>query len=408
MNAVEEKKKRHEEAVLDDVFTYCRRAEEYRKKQVLEITGEVYSGGERPDLIITRGNGSVIGLEHFRVDHHIKKDNKAQSKDAELSSWLEQKRVTFCGNHDGWLDDQTYEEAAEILGNGVLSYMQNRSAASYSDLVYSLDKRLFDRSTGHANKLEAYRDNLAEKHGKTVKAELGYLIEVRSDFGGLFLTSDYVTRKLTAGECPLFEDIYDCLERAAKEVDWILLAFYCPLGSKIVDAAIIDCRNGLFRNSCKKQNLFRTAYLGPGKYISCCKKSGSEGVRISIEGEKIKIVLENTAVDPNPGILQSTAALGAAQALNLDRRGDPFVATLPVQFFYEMLRCESKRIHGEMTEQTVQELLYEMPADKRLAYGKAFGERYGIDEQYGINTVETNLVLIVFGKDNYMNYSKWH
>lgn len=378
MNSVDKKKKQHEKTVLDDVFTYCRRAGGYRKKQVIKIAGEVYSGGERPDLIITRGNGSVIGLEHFRVDHHIKKDNKAQSKDAELSSCLERKRIAFCDSHNEWLDDQTYEEAAEILGGGLLHYMQNRSAASYSNLAYSLDKRLFDRSTGHANKLAAYRDNLAEKHGKMVKTELGYLIEVRSDFGGLFLTSDYVTRQLAAGECPLFEDIYDCLERAAKEVDWILLAFYCPIGSKIVDAAVIDCRNGLYRNSCKRQNLYRTAYLGSSKDISCCKKSGSGSMRISTDGEEIKIVLENTAVNPNPGILQSAAVLGAAQALNLDRRGDPFVATLPVQMFYEMLRYESKKIHGEMTKQTVQALLCEIPADKRLAYGNAFGERYGI------------------------------
>ena len=198
MNSVDKKKKQHEEDVLDDVFTYCRHAGGYRKKQVLKITGEVYSGGERPDLIITRGNGFVIGLEHFRVDHHIKKDNKAQSKDAELCSCLERKRIAFCDSHNEWLDDQTYEETAEILGDGLLHYMQNRSAASYSNLAYSLDKRLFDRSTGHANKLAAYRDNLAEKHGKMVKTELGYLIEVRSDFGGLFLTSDYVTRQLAA------------------------------------------------------------------------------------------------------------------------------------------------------------------------------------------------------------------
>lgn len=29
-------------------------------------------------------------------------------------------------------------------------------------------------------------------------------------------------------------------------------------------------------------------------------------------------------------------------------------------------------------------------------------------EQYGINAIKTNLVLIVFGKDNYMNYSNGH
>lgn len=107
MNSVDKKKKQHEKTVLDDVFTYCRRAGGYRKKQVIKIAGEVYSGGERPDLIITRGNGSVIGLEHFRVDHHIKKDNKAQSKDAELSSCLERKRIAFCDSHNEWLDDQT-------------------------------------------------------------------------------------------------------------------------------------------------------------------------------------------------------------------------------------------------------------------------------------------------------------
>lgn len=52
----------------------------------MKVGGSINAGGECPDIVITRENGSIVGLEHFRIDHNIKHGRNAQSKSAELTS----------------------------------------------------------------------------------------------------------------------------------------------------------------------------------------------------------------------------------------------------------------------------------------------------------------------------------
>lgn len=370
-------KKSHEAAILDDVLSFCRRCGGYKKKQASKLAGIIDSEHERPDLAIVRNDGSVVGLEHFRIDHHVGKDKKVKSKAAELAGRLEKERKTLVAAYD-CDDDRLLDKLACIVGDGIAQYMQDRSNACCDDLNLSLSKRLSDEKTGHAQKLPVYETNLISRYVSAPKIELGYLIELHSDFKDLYLTDGPETKQLQAGECPFFEDVYDQLANAAEDVDWILLAFYPSIGSGLVDAAIVNCKNGMFKTSCARQGLSRTVYLGLRKNKPSRKQTESGNVEIEMVDGKYEISIAADAEEIDPAYLWNTAIADTALALNLRRRSEPFAATVSVQMLYEALLSESRRIHGEITSRTVLALLGKIPRSEIKARMEAFDKRYGI------------------------------
>jgi hypothetical protein len=369
-------KKDGELSVLNDVLNFCRSNGGYKKKQTEKLAGSIDSERERPDLAIVRSNGMVIGIEHFRVDHHIGKGKKAESKSAKLAGQLEKSRKSLLNGESDSIDDHLFDKLARVVGGGCARYMQNRNNACCDDLIASLDMRLFDENAGHAQKLPIYKANLASRYGKAYKIELGYLIEVHSDFSGLFLTDRRRTKRLQVGECPLFEGVYDLLSRAAEDVDWILLAFCPPIGRELADAAIIDCKNGMFKASCAKQGLSRTAYFGLDKDESSRKQAKPGSLSIEAVDDRYEIVVKADVEKPNGLRLWRTGIEGAALAFNLRKRQEPFAATLPVQMVYEALLPEIRYMSGEITGRIVATALNKTP--EVMARMDAFGERYGI------------------------------
>lgn len=374
-------KKSHEMAVLDDVLSFCRARGGYRKKQADKLVGAIDSEHERPDLAIVHNDGLVIGLEHFRADHHVARGRKAESKAARFDGQLEKEREALSGVYDRNDEDRLLDEFACIIGNGIARYMKDRNDACCDDLAFSLSKRLFDKKNGHARKLPAYKSNLLSRCGDASKIEFGYLIEIHSDFRGLFLTDRRGTKRLRAGECPLFEGVYDPLALAAENVDWILLAFYPSIGSGLVDAGIIDCRNGMFKESCARQGLSRTMYLGLGKDEPSRKQTKPGSAAIEMVDDRYEISIETDVEEFDLKHLWNKTITDTALALNLRKREEPFMATISVQMLYETLLVESKRTRDEITRQTVLAALGKMSYSEAMARMEAFGERYGISHE---------------------------
>ena len=148
--------------------------------------------------------------------------------------------------------------------------------------------------------------------------------------------------RLDSGQCPLYAEIFDLLFRASSEVDWILIGFYPCLTDQIANAAIIDCRNNMFKESCRRQRLKRTEYLGLGKTEPFLKQSRVGKTEIELCGDKVNISIENPAEGICPELLFGTAIIDTARALNLDRSGEPYTATISVQLIYELVRMRSK------------------------------------------------------------------
>ena len=366
----------HEERVFNDVVQLSLASGGYKKKAATKLRGILRSDDERPDLVIRRGNGSIIGIEHFRIDHHIKRGRSASSKSAELMANMNAQ----CERLKPALSrsDEALDEAADVVASFIAKEVYQCHNACCDDLSRSLSVRLFDERSGHALKLSDYRKNLIERYGDDHIIEPGYLIEVHSGFHDLFLHNGSKIVRLQEGQCPLYEDLYALLQKASAEVDWILIGFYSCLTDQIVDAAVIDCRNDLFNESCRRQGLYSTTYLGLGKsepyYIQ--KREGETTVKQ--DGDNYTILLENPAEFIDPITLFRNAISEAARALNLEYAGKPFTTTLSAQMIYELVWMRGPKVAGTVTEPDIESLLLEVGPNELYSRLRAFCDRYQI------------------------------
>lgn len=370
-------KKDRELAVLSDVLGFCQQAGGYRKKAAAKLSGQLDSSWERPDFVIRRHNGAVIGLEHFRVDHHVTKGRKAESKAARLCSDLEKQRRRIADEITK--DPDALDEAAGVVARGFKASMENREHATVDDLAFSLDKRLFGEGTGHAMKMAEYRENLEEHCGGAEQVELGYLIECHSDLRGLFLNNVRGVSCLEAGLCPITPEMHGLLSKAAEGVDWILIGFYPCLGLEIVDAAVIDCRHGMFGESCRRQGLEPTEYLGACHGDAHYRRT-TKDVQVKTVGDSYELQVEGD-VNADGAAMLEESILGATRAIELGRSARPFVATIPVQMLYEALWPVNGRVRGEVTVDRVSELMASLPAGELTRRLEAFGVRYGMEDR---------------------------
>lgn len=338
------------------------------------LAGAIDEDREAPDMAIRTSDGRLVGVEHFRVDGCVKPGRKAESAAAEFASRTEkirQRAVSVAGGAP------SVEEMAGIVVEAANEWFRIRSNACLADLERSFEMRLVDEKLGHVPKLDAYRRNMEDCRERESAIEIAFLIEIHSDFGGLFLNSGDRARILKCGEMPLYSQIYDMLLGISGRIDWLAMGFYGGNDSKICDAAIIRCRNGLFRNSALMQGLRSTEYLGLGRSepkptvskagVSCTQEEG--GVTFSIG--------TSPNVDNQEKLLKN-ALIDVVTALNLSRRGEPFTATLPVQLLFELLREHAKPHKGGLSEDDVALLLSKIPRSEIDAGLERFEAEWGL------------------------------
>lgn len=327
------------------------------RRNVARLSGDARPF-DRPDIVITAEDGRrIVGLEHFRVDHHIGKGKKVESKSARFSSDAERFRKQY---EDTARRDALTEEAYQGFGNLISRAMREQSNACVDDINTSLDAGLFGKNgRGHAFKLDAYRDRVAEINS-SADVQLGFVIEFHTDLSGWFLNNGFHERKIAPGEFPVSLEVYDLLKRASAHVDWIVLAF-CPLyGDEVRDAAIIRCCNGMFETSAARQGIIQTPYLGLGKETPFGKQDRQGEVEFGVGNNGIDYLVENTSEPMDPFELFNNAISGAAEAFNLARKGKPFAATTSVQLTYDIAKDSLKHKNGNVEPQDVLKVIGEM------------------------------------------------
>ena len=371
-----DEKKNRELTVFEDTLCFTRSCGGEGRRNVNRLNGSVDRSSERPDIVINAEDGRIIGIEHFRVDQLIKNDKKVQSAAAEFVSSIEDERTRIVGDKD--VDHlELTDEMLDMFGRNAAKGIFLTKNSKISDLAKSLEAGLFgDR--GHAKKLDEYRCNLLTINNDA-KVELGYLIEFHSELSSLILNEGTSSHQLVSGEMPLFPDLYDLLERAARNVDWILLAFYPNLRSEMVGAAVARCSNGMFRKSLERQGLKRTECFGCVDGSPFVRQQRKGDSRYSIEGEAIHYDFES---NPDPAVIydivdRSTGE--AAKALELARDGKPFAATIAVQYWYELVRDRAKSRKG-VKASDVCDVLRKMDRRERERRSKAFEAKYFPDQ----------------------------
>lgn len=346
------------------------------RRNVARLSGDIRSF-DRPDILIAAEGGKrIVGIEHFRVDHHIGKGKKVESKSARFSSDAERFRRQ---HEDAARRDALTEEAYQGFGDMISRAIREQSNACVDDISTSLDAGLFGKNgRGHAFKLDAYRENITQIDANT-DIQLGFLIELHTDLSKWFLNDRFKETRVSQGQFPISCETYELLKKASAHVDWIVLAF-CPIyGTEVRDAAIIRCHNGMFETSAARQGIIQTPYLGLGKETPFGKQDRQGEVEFGVGSDGIDYLVENTSEQVDAIELFSNAISGAAEAFNLARKGKPFAATTSVQLAYDITKDSLKHKNGNVEPQDVLKAIGRMDPSEKNARMENWRKQWLID-----------------------------
>lgn len=346
------------------------------RRNVARLSGDARPF-DRPDIVITAEDGRrIVGLEHFRIDHHIGKGKKVESKSARFSSDAERFRKQ---HEDAARRGALAEEAYRGFGDLISRAIREQSNACVDDIRASLDAGLFGKNgRGHAFKLDAYRENIVQIDANA-DIRLGFLIELHADLRQWFLNDRFKETRVSQGQFPISCEAYGLLKKASAHVDWIVLAF-CPIyGAEVRDAAIIRCCNGMFETSAARQGIIQTPYLGLGKETPFGRQDRQGEVEFGAGNDGVDYLVENTSEQMDAIELFNNAISGAAEALNLARRGKPFAATTSVQLAYDIAKDSLKHKNGNVEPQDALKAIGRMDPSEKNARMENWRKQWLID-----------------------------
>lgn len=346
------------------------------RRNVARLSGDIRSF-DRPDILIAAEDGKrIVGIEHFRVDHHIGRGKKVESKSARFSSDAERfRRQHENAARRGALAEEAYRGFGDLISRAI----REQSNACVDDIGASLDAGLFGKDgRGHAFKLDVYRENIVQIDADA-DIQLGFLIELHTDLRQWFLNDAFKETRVSPGQFPISCEAYELLKEASAHVDWILLAF-CPLyGDEVRDAAIIRCCNGMFETSAARQGIIQTPYLGLGKETPFGRQDRQGKVEFGVGSDGVDYLVENTSEPMDPFELFNNAISGAAEALNLARKGKPFAATTSVQLAYDIAKDSLKHKNGDVEPQDVLKAIGRMNPSEKSARMENWRKHWLID-----------------------------
>ncbi len=343
------------------------------RRNVARLSGDIRSF-DRPDIVITAESGKrIVGIEHFRVDHHIGKGKKVESKSARFSSDAERFRRR---HEDAARRGALAKEAYQGFGDLISRAIREQSNACVDDIRASLYAGLFgEDGRGHASKLDAYSENIMQIDANA-DIRLGFLIELHTDLRQWFLNDGFKETRVSLGQFPISCEAYELLKKASAHVDWILLAF-CPLyGDEVRDAAIIRCYNGMFETSAARQGVIQTPYLGLGKETPFGRQDRQGGVEFGVGNDGVDYLVENTSEQMDASELFNNAISGAAEAFNLARQGKPFAATTSVQFACDIAKDSLKHKNGDVEPRDVLKAIGGMNPSEKIVRMENWRKRW--------------------------------
>lgn len=333
---------------------------------------------DRPDILIYAGNNRVIGIEHFRVDQLIERGKKKKSEAAKFSSEVEHARSKWVeAARTGHLPI----EALQDLGDLISKSNQIILNSCVDNVAVSLEAGLFGgHGRGHCWKLDQYEEHIFRQRDADV-VELGLLVEFHTNMMNWFHNDGTAFHRIALGEFPLSAETYGLLEKAAAKVDWLVLAF-CPLyDRRVIDALVVDCRNGKLRLSMKRQKQPGLYYLGLGKDLPFGAQAKRGDVEFEVEGGMIHYSVENTSDQIDEMELLVSSVSGATKAINLSLEGRPFAASLPVQLVYSLVKGSLRCSSGAVDDAQVGAMLLNMPESTKVKLSQSFYERWGINHE---------------------------
>ena len=259
--------KSSELACLNLAIEQCSRQHGISKKIGHLLSGKdvMRDDDERPDFLRLSSNSgqqqeTLIGIEHFRVDHYSEKKSR-QRVSSKAILYEKNVRNTF----DTWKseikeDADIPSGALENIGEILAQAMEQRIQATYHSFIesfkYSLNK--------HIQSIDYYHTVL-DKYAGTSEKKLAFLIEIHSDFSTLFF-HDRKGIHHDSFACPLFEELVQIMESIdARRVHFLVLCFGGTIYSANTRVIAIPTKN--LRKQLELQHVPVYHYAGHDLYL---------------------------------------------------------------------------------------------------------------------------------------------
>lgn len=337
-------KKNNEQLCLDRVIRAKKLLHGESKQIVSKISGSEFNreNPERPDFVkyfspaSKHERGTLIGIEHFRVDHFSlqKRDGKIASTGiaAEKETYRIYKR---------WHEEVT---TSKIIPNGAISdivnliakQVENKEKSSYNIFLksfeYSLDK--------HLESVDVYRANLKKLSGEKYNIELALLIELHSEFRNLFFNNKKGTFRQKNNFIPIFGDMVRLMEEKVdhRKVNYIILCMSGTLPTE--NPTVIATRTGEIRKHLERQTITVYEYAGEDLIFSdfqAIQRNVTIESSYLINGDEASFRIEYIDKDKNEQAMLNAIFYSLKQAYEYRMQGKNFVATFGTQIFLEVL-----------------------------------------------------------------------
>lgn len=264
-------KKEKERECLDQVIKIGFKQRGQTKRIIKRISGKDFERDyeERPDFVKycppnNKGEkGTLIGIEHFRVDHFVlkKQDGKVASTGATI---LPNIYKTYTKWRDEVLESNTIPKGAiESIMDNVVQQLKLKSEATYKNFIASFQYSLCK----HTDCIDTYCENLEKMSKGKYKIEIGFLIEIHSDFSNLFIDDKKGTRRKTNGHMPMFADVVRILEEKFdnRKVDFIVFCIGDVSYYKEIEIIAVNTKD--IRKQLEQHNIRIYEYIGEDIFL---------------------------------------------------------------------------------------------------------------------------------------------
>lgn len=294
---------------------------------------------ERPDFVRLHEShkkekrGTVIGIEHFRVDHFstLKKSSKVHSLGAihqkDISSFYEKWHQTI------QTTDHVSEEVIQDLCDIWMKHYSQTEKTNFQSLMLSFRHALAE----HTKNIPVYDANIRKIASKfNCEHKLAFLIEIHSDFPNLFFHNHNEVSLYCNPVVIMFEQIISLLETVDKRVDYFILCFGNLLYTNV---EVIPLQAHNMRRELKKRHIPIYHYCGHDVFLRQ-SESFVENFDLKIDHEeedgeiKLHIKPSYETINTEEEIKYIWTALRTA--ILYFNKGEPFVLNTMVQEQFEV------------------------------------------------------------------------
>lgn len=308
--------------------------------------------GERPDFIILtqqeqNSKRTLLGIEHFRVDHLVtqkqyKKGN--DSKQVASIGIVEQKNVNafYDRYHEKVMESSEVPEGLlDEMAQLLKSVADNVQKATYRNFIesfiYSMEK--------HLGSVDDYWCTLNKKNNGKYNTQMGFLVEVHSDFGHLCLSHNGKIKKAPDGLMPFFEEMVQWVEKNCdvRKVNFIIFCLSETLEKGIHEVVYVPTK--YFRANLQRQRQKIFSYVGDDMDLEPFELNHKESVAhvVCREEDEEKFSVELSVTETPRDDKMERFLLSSKCALECEETSKDYALTGGTLFTMTLLRDNVKR-----------------------------------------------------------------